>query len=123
MSGRTDDEARVLVGRVEGLLGALEQLPEPARATAAEAVEALVDLYGTVLERVVVAVTHVPPSDLLASLVRDEVIGHVLMAHELVPAPPELLHPAPAPAHAAGDLDRGVPVAFRGRRPSAVTAS
>ena len=63
-----DAEVRELVARVESLLGGLDE-----RAT--EAVQALVELYGEALRRVV---TGVEPT-------RDELLSHLLLVHDLHP--------------------------------------
>src|ERR687883_1774824 len=63
-----DAEVRELVARVESLLGGLDE-----RAT--EAVQALVELYGEALARVVAG----------ADPVEDELLSHLLLVHDLHP--------------------------------------
>lgn len=83
--------ARELVGHVEGLLEELESLPDRvAREKANETVAALLDLYGEALERIVAAVSEVDPQGRVATtLGEDELVSHVLLLHDLHPAPLE----------------------------------
>jgi Fe-S cluster biogenesis protein NfuA/nitrite reductase/ring-hydroxylating ferredoxin subunit len=86
-----DVAARELVGHVEQLLEELEQLPDRvAREKANETVAALLDLYGEALERVVAAIAEVDAEDRVArALGDDELVSHVLLLHDLHPAPLE----------------------------------
>jgi Fe-S cluster biogenesis protein NfuA len=68
-----DAEVRELVGRVERLLG--ETAGEP---KATEAVQAVVELYGEALRRVVERFQ-------LEGLVEDELLMHLLLVHDLHP--------------------------------------
>ena len=86
-----DGEARELVARVEALLGDVERLTDAgARETAMELVQALVELYGVGLERIV---EHVAERDgdgaLAEALASDELVSHLLMVHDLHPQPVE----------------------------------
>src|SRR5256885_965776 len=86
----TDEQARAEVGRVEELLGRLESLPpRPGRDTGEAAVEALVDLYGAALTRVVAHIRNHTEVDspVLAALRDDELVSQVLVAHGLLPDP------------------------------------
>jgi len=75
-------EDRELTGRVEGLLEALESLPDlAARDVALEAVQAVVELYGAGLERII---GHVGDAEATA-LVEDELVEHLLLLHGLHP--------------------------------------
>jgi Fe-S cluster biogenesis protein NfuA len=65
-----DEEVRERVARVEELLGAIEENPD-----AVAAVQALVELYGEGLRRVVAG----------ASLEDDELLSHLLLVHGLHP--------------------------------------
>ncbi len=65
-----DAEARELVGRVEGLLGRLDDSAE-----AREAVQALVELYGEALRRLLAG----------ADPIQDELLSHLLLVHDLHP--------------------------------------
>ena len=69
-----DAEARELVARVERLLDAIESMP-----AAGDAVEALVELYGEGLARIVAS--H-PDA---AALAEDELVEHLLLVHDLHP--------------------------------------
>ncbi|MDQ3644087.1 MAG: NifU family protein [Actinomycetota bacterium] len=71
-----------LIGRVEGLLGELESLADPrARDTALETVQAVLDLYGAGLERIVERIGK-PQATALAG---DELVEHLLLLHGLHP--------------------------------------
>lgn len=87
----SDTEARTHVGRVETLLGALGALPHDiARTRATETVEALVDLYGECLARLMDHLARHPAAAGLASEVAaDELVGHLLLVHDLHPLPTE----------------------------------
>ncbi|MBV9410333.1 MAG: hypothetical protein JO148_01945 [Acidimicrobiia bacterium] len=74
-----DADARALVARTEAALARLESLPAEAAATATEALSALVTLYGEALSRV----AAVFGTDVLAT---DEVVRHLLVLHEIIPA-------------------------------------
>jgi Fe-S cluster biogenesis protein NfuA/nitrite reductase/ring-hydroxylating ferredoxin subunit len=75
-------EDRQLIGRVEGLLGELESLPDArARDTALETVQAVVELYGAGLERIVANVGELQTT----LLARDELVAHLLLLHDLHP--------------------------------------
>lgn len=90
-----DDRAQVLA--VEDHLAAVDALTGVVGETATAAVEALVELYGTVLGRVFDAIGDAGEHDLLAALAHDELVGHVLMAHGALPAPAEMLTERVAP--------------------------
>jgi Fe-S cluster biogenesis protein NfuA len=81
-----DLEARDRVGQVEALLEAVEGLPDPAaRETAMELVQALLDVYGEGLARIVAA-----GNGLVDELARDELVSHLLLLHGLHPVPLEV---------------------------------
>jgi Fe-S cluster biogenesis protein NfuA/nitrite reductase/ring-hydroxylating ferredoxin subunit len=86
-----DVAARELVGHVEGLLEELEVLPDRvAREKANETVAALLDLYGEALERIAAAVSEVDAEGRVArTLGDDELVSHLLLLHDLHPAPLE----------------------------------
>jgi Fe-S cluster biogenesis protein NfuA/nitrite reductase/ring-hydroxylating ferredoxin subunit len=77
-----DAEVRAHVARTESLLARLESGADPAAAPALEAVEALVQLYGEALARVM---THATRTGLAGALVDDEVVSHLLLVHGLHP--------------------------------------
>jgi Fe-S cluster biogenesis protein NfuA/nitrite reductase/ring-hydroxylating ferredoxin subunit len=78
---------REVADRVEGLLGELRGLGDPAaRAAAEEAVRLLVELYGAGLERVVELVHDGPDGpELLERLAADELVASLLVVHGLHP--------------------------------------
>jgi Fe-S cluster biogenesis protein NfuA len=80
-----DLEARERVGQVEVLLEAVEAIPDPrSRDTAMDLVQALLDVYGEGLARIVAA------SDGMAGeLAQDELLAHLLLLHGLHPVPLE----------------------------------
>jgi Fe-S cluster biogenesis protein NfuA len=69
-----------MIERVEALLDEVDAFPEPQRATATELVQALLDLYGEGLAKIVAA-GAVP--------VEDELVAHLLLLHGLHPVPLE----------------------------------
>jgi Fe-S cluster biogenesis protein NfuA len=74
----TDAQARERAARVESLLERLDGLDETARSLATDVLQAVVDLHGEALARLV---GHVPAETLAA----DEVVAHVLLLHGLHP--------------------------------------
>jgi len=84
--GLPDEEVRERVARLDDLLGRLEHLPGPAVDVAMEAIEALTEVYGTALARVVALVST--GSAGVRELADDEVVGHLLLLHGLHPDPP-----------------------------------
>jgi Fe-S cluster biogenesis protein NfuA len=93
-----DAEARDRVAKLEALLEGLELLDGPARERATEAVQALVELYGAGLERIVAEVAaHDRDGELAEALAADELISHLLLLHDL--------HPVPVEARVHGALD------------------
>ncbi len=80
-----DQELRELASRTDQLLSGIEALPDPsARERAIEVVQALVQLYGAGLSRIVQRVGQ-RDDDLLRELSSDELIGHLLILHDLHP--------------------------------------
>jgi Fe-S cluster biogenesis protein NfuA/nitrite reductase/ring-hydroxylating ferredoxin subunit len=83
-----DAQARELVGRVESLLEEVESLPDAAaRDKATALVQALLDLYGEGLERMVDCIAGRDDGLLAEALARDELVSHILLLHGLHPAP------------------------------------
>ncbi len=81
-----DEEARRNVARTEDLLGALEDLPDHlSAARARDAVQGLVDLYGACLTRIAGHLAGDPAA--LRRLAGDELVGHLLLVHDLHPDP------------------------------------
>lgn len=80
-----DSEARERVAKVETLLGEVEALADPAaRSKAVETVQALLDLYGEGLARVM---AHAGRSGTAFTrpLAEDELVSHLLILHDLHP--------------------------------------
>ncbi len=78
------------VAKMEGLLEQLETLPDPAaRQTATEVVQALLDLYGEGLERIVEVLAANDDGTLAEALGEDELVSHLLLLHGLHPVPLE----------------------------------
>jgi Fe-S cluster biogenesis protein NfuA/nitrite reductase/ring-hydroxylating ferredoxin subunit len=83
-------EAQELVARIERLLGEIERLPDPSgREKALELVQALFDLYGAGLERIVDKLAARDDGELAAGLAGDELVSHLLLLHGLHPMPLE----------------------------------
>jgi Fe-S cluster biogenesis protein NfuA len=84
------DTAREQVTKMEGLLEQLEALPDlKARETATEIVQALLDLYGGGLERIVEVLAEHDDGTLAEALGGDELVSHLLLLHGLHPVPVE----------------------------------
>ncbi|GAA4661201.1 hypothetical protein GCM10023347_10850 [Streptomyces chumphonensis] len=84
-----DARARATVARAEELLSGLDALPDSAAAARArETVETLVGLYGEALERVVAHTGD--DTAALRRLADDELVGHLLLVHDLHPDPPSV---------------------------------
>jgi Fe-S cluster biogenesis protein NfuA/nitrite reductase/ring-hydroxylating ferredoxin subunit len=85
-----DVEARARVARVEELLDEVESLGEArAAAKATELVQALLDLYGEGLARVLAHAAEAGGESLPATLAGDELVAHLLLLHDLHPEPLE----------------------------------
>ena len=81
-----DREAAERTGRVEALLGRVEDLQDgSAREIATDAVAALVELYGEGIARIVDRLGAAER----AGLAKDELVAHLLMVHDLHPDPLE----------------------------------
>lgn len=79
-----------LVARVEGLLEQVETLPDPgAREAATEMAQALLDLYGEGLSRIVDEIAARDDGSLAVALGGDELVSHLLLLHGLHPVPVE----------------------------------
>jgi Fe-S cluster biogenesis protein NfuA/nitrite reductase/ring-hydroxylating ferredoxin subunit len=77
-----DRQAQEHVRRVEALLDELEDVePGPAKKKADDLVQALVDLYGEALTRIM---ARLPPSA-RSALLDDELLSHLLLVHDLHP--------------------------------------
>jgi Fe-S cluster biogenesis protein NfuA/nitrite reductase/ring-hydroxylating ferredoxin subunit len=86
-----ETEARDTVARVETLLEELETLADPtAREKAMEVVQAVLELYGEGLERMVEEVAERDrDGDIAVALADDELVSHLLLLHDLHPVPLE----------------------------------
>jgi Fe-S cluster biogenesis protein NfuA/nitrite reductase/ring-hydroxylating ferredoxin subunit len=73
------------IARVEGLLEQLDALPDAAREIATQAMQALLDLYGEGLERIVDVVAERDDGTLADALADDELVAHLLLLHGLHP--------------------------------------
>ena len=94
-----DAEARDRVARLETLLEELESLEDAvAREKVTAALQALVELYGEGLERIVSQVAQRDTGGELAeAMAGDELVSHLLMLHDL--------HPLPLEARVRGALE------------------
>ncbi len=82
----TTTVARDLVADVERLLAEVEQLSDPvARQTSTELTQALLELYGAGLERIVDALADRDDGELARALSSDELVAHLLLLHGLHP--------------------------------------
>jgi Fe-S cluster biogenesis protein NfuA len=78
------------IARVESLLEQLEALPDAgAREIATETMQALLDLYGEGLERIVDVLAPRDDGTLAEALVDDELVAQLLLLHGLHPVPVE----------------------------------
>jgi Fe-S cluster biogenesis protein NfuA len=82
-----DDAARERVARVEALLESVEALPDAtAREVVTELVQALLDLYGDGLTRLVeVLAEHDAQGAMARAVAGDELVAHLLLVHGLHP--------------------------------------
>lgn len=89
ISASVTEEATDRVGQIETLIAELDALPDPAaRATAMEAIQAVLDLHGTALDRMLELIVNTAGEQgtaLLASFADDDRVGNVLMLHGLHP--------------------------------------
>ena len=79
-----------MIERVEALLDAVEEFPPPQREVATELVQALLDMYGEGLARIVATANGSVP-------VEDDLVAHLLLLHGL--------HPVPVHERVTGALD------------------
>ena len=70
-----------MIEEIDALLDRVEEFPAPQRELVTELVQALLDMYGEGLERIVAACDDVP--------VDDELVAHLLFLHGLHPVPVE----------------------------------
>jgi Fe-S cluster biogenesis protein NfuA/nitrite reductase/ring-hydroxylating ferredoxin subunit len=81
-----DQEVRARVANLEALLERIEALADPkARSLAAEAVQALLELYGEGLARIMASVDRVGAHAVFQAFAQDELVSHLLLLHGLHP--------------------------------------
>lgn len=95
--------------RLDELMGQLEQTPGPAGEIALDVVSALAEVYGEALARVIDQLSRAP--ELRAAITDDELLGHLLVLHEIHPDPVErrvahaLAELRPAVRQGGGDVE------------------
>lgn len=93
-----DQEAHERVARVETLLDEVEALPDPhSRNKATEMVQALLDMYGEGLARMMEHARDAGAEPFTDTLAGDELVSHLLLLHDL--------HPVPVETRVLGALD------------------
>jgi Fe-S cluster biogenesis protein NfuA len=85
-----DEEVRARLDRLEETLALMEQTPGPGGELGLSAVTELAHVYGEALARAVDHAVESGSGALLDALVRDELIGHLLVLHEIHLEPLEL---------------------------------
>jgi Fe-S cluster biogenesis protein NfuA len=83
----SDEEVRVRLTQLDALLEQLEREPGPTAHAALQAVQALNEVFGAALSRVMALMSGSPALVSLAA--RDELLGHLLILHGLHPEPVE----------------------------------
>jgi Fe-S cluster biogenesis protein NfuA len=81
-------ERQQRAARIEALIQEIAEFPDPrARATTEELVQALVDMYGEGLARMLemIAQSEAPGSALIAEFAHDDLVGSLLLLHGLHP--------------------------------------
>ncbi len=89
-----DPDVEARLARLDGLLEGLESAPGPTTRSATEAVAILTEVYGEALARVM---DHAD-GPLAENLAGDELLGHLLVLHDI--------HPEPAERRAARAVER-----------------
>jgi Fe-S cluster biogenesis protein NfuA/nitrite reductase/ring-hydroxylating ferredoxin subunit len=88
MTATHPPDPRQLVDQVERRLSEIDALPDAAgRQAATEAVQALVELYGAGLERMVEEIAARDDGEIAQALADDELVAHLLLVHGLHPVP------------------------------------
>jgi len=81
-----DQQALERVSRIETLLSEVESLKDPqARATAIEALQGILELYGEGLTRIMAKVTRSGHEEIVQAFADDELVAHLLLLHDLHP--------------------------------------
>lgn len=115
----TEAEVIGAMGRVEQALGDLDGLPPITGAAMRRVAEALVDLYGEGLARIVERLQADAPA-VLQELLDDRLVAHLLLVHDLHPSAdadgvaidPSVLAAPADPAAAGANADGGPAEAF-----------
>lgn len=95
------EDVRELVERLDVLLERLERATGPVAGMAVQAVRALAEVYGAALAHVLA----VADGEVIASLVRDELVCHLLALHGIHPDPAEeRIRRALRELHSGGDV-------------------
>ncbi|MGK9465160.1 NifU family protein (plasmid) [Streptomyces sp. G6] len=79
-----DGEVGARIAHIDELLEKVESAPGPTARAAVDAVRALTEVYGEALARVL---DH-PDTALAERLAEDELLGHLLVLHDIHPEPP-----------------------------------
>jgi Fe-S cluster biogenesis protein NfuA len=85
--GLSDEAVQERISRLDSLLERLEQAAGPTAETAVQALQALTEVYGTALARVVALASGAPR--VMSSLLDDELLHHLLILHDIHPQPVE----------------------------------
>lgn len=85
--GLSDEEVQERISRLDSLLERLEQAAGPTADTAVQALQALTEVYGTALGRVLALAAGTPR--VMSSLLDDELLHHLLILHGIHPQPVE----------------------------------
>lgn len=85
--GLSDGEVQERISRLDSLLERLEAAAGPTAEIAVQAVQALTEVYGTALARVVTRASGAPR--VMSSLLDDELLYHLLILHGIHPEPVE----------------------------------
>jgi Fe-S cluster biogenesis protein NfuA len=83
--GLADEQVRQRLSRIDELLGQLEADSFPAADTAMAAIEALTEVYGTAIARMVALASGYPR--LIAVIDGDELLHHLMILHGVHPQP------------------------------------
>ena len=77
--------------RIEELVSRIENATDPAmRAVAQELLQAVIEMHGVVLERILASVAELPQGEsALAAIASDEIVSNVLSLHGIHPVPVE----------------------------------